>query len=97
MKELVGLHGGSIVADSAEGSGTTVTIRLPFGAAHLPADSVASKADTRAASGLAAPYVQEALRWMPAYIESATDEITDLTLTPDTPSSRIPQSRQRVC
>ena len=42
VKELVGLHGGTITADSTEGVGTTFTIRLPFGAAHLPADAVAS-------------------------------------------------------
>ncbi len=40
VKELVGLHGGSIDADSTEGVGTTFTIRLPFGTAHLPEDAV---------------------------------------------------------
>ena len=38
VKELVGLHGGTITADSQEGVGTTFTVRLPFGAAHLPTD-----------------------------------------------------------
>ena len=36
VKELVGLHAGTIRADSREGAGTTFTVRLPFGAAHLP-------------------------------------------------------------
>ena len=38
VQELVKLHGGSIAADSEPGLGTVFTIRLPFGAAHLPPD-----------------------------------------------------------
>lgn len=37
VKELIGLHGGTITAVSTEGRGTCFTIRLPFGSAHLPA------------------------------------------------------------
>ena len=49
------------------GAGTTFTIRLPFGAAHLPAERVvAGRRERRASSAAAAPYVQEALRWLPA-------------------------------
>ena len=65
VKELVGLHGGTIEAASVEGRGTTFTICLPFGTAHLPADAVASTTNGRGTSVLAEPYVQEALRWMP--------------------------------
>ena len=36
VRELVGLHGGSITAGSTEGAGTTFTVRLPFGHGHLP-------------------------------------------------------------
>ena len=71
VQELVDLHGGSITADSAEGAGTTFTVRLPFGSAHLPADAVASMADARAASGAAEPYLQEALRWIPDDVDFA--------------------------
>jgi PAS domain S-box-containing protein len=83
VKELVGLHGGSIVADSTEGAGTTFTIRMPFGTAHLPADAVASATATRGASGVAEPYVQEALRWIPADPTSAPHSSTDVALTPE--------------
>jgi hypothetical protein len=38
--ELVKLHGGQIRAESAEGKGTTFSVTLPFGMAHLPADHV---------------------------------------------------------
>ncbi|GAA1296460.1 SpoIIE family protein phosphatase [Saccharothrix xinjiangensis] len=67
VRELVGLHGGAITADSTEGEGTAFTIRLPLGHAHLPADSVveAGGADV-VVSGTAEPFVQEAMRWLPA-------------------------------
>src|SRR4029079_8458516 len=45
VKELVALHGGTITADSTEGAGTTFTIRVPFGTAHLPADTLVPAAD----------------------------------------------------
>lgn len=68
VKELVGLHGGTIVAESTEGAGTTFFVRLPFGSTHLPSDSLVVPGAGRAASAsLAAdPYVHEALRWLPA-------------------------------
>jgi signal transduction histidine kinase len=63
--ELVKLHGGSIVADSTEGSGTTFRVSLPFGVGHLPAERVrATRTLTSTATG-AQPFVQEALRWLP--------------------------------
>ncbi|MDO0924725.1 SpoIIE family protein phosphatase [Streptomyces sp. TG1A-8] len=66
VRELVGLHHGTINAASTEGEGTRFTVRLPFGSAHLPAGAVAPAADGRAVpSSAAAPYVQEALRWLP--------------------------------
>ncbi|MEU6389070.1 SpoIIE family protein phosphatase [Streptomyces sp. NPDC046939] len=65
VKELVNLHGGTITADSAEGRGTSFTIRLPFGSAHLPADAIRPDDGTDTALLTADPFVQEALRWLP--------------------------------
>jgi signal transduction histidine kinase len=65
VQELVKLHGGTIEAQSALGEGTTFTVRLPLGSAHLPADQIGeSRALASTATG-AAPYVEEALRWLP--------------------------------
>ncbi len=83
VQELVNLHGGSITAESTEGAGTTFTIRLPFGSSHLPADADAPTGGTRAASGGAEPYVQEALRWIPGDIEPRPAEVAESALTPD--------------
>ena len=65
VRELVGLHGGSITAGSAEGAGTTVTVRLPFGHEHLPDENLAA-AGPEAVSAAADPFLAEALRWLPA-------------------------------
>lgn len=66
VRELVALHGGTITADSSPELGTSFTVRLPFGSAHLPADAVRTSSQIRAASSVAVPFVQEALRWLPA-------------------------------
>ncbi|MEV4569353.1 SpoIIE family protein phosphatase [Nonomuraea sp. NPDC049419] len=65
VQELVGLHGGTITAASAEGEGTTFTIRLPFGSAHLPAGSVVPARSAEPVPALGNAYVQEVMRWLP--------------------------------
>ncbi|BBX71229.1 SpoIIE family protein phosphatase [Mycolicibacterium psychrotolerans] len=80
VKELIELHGGTIDVDSAHGSGTTFTIRLPFGTAHLPPDAIASTLSHRIANGANA-YVEEALRWTP------TDDVEKPALTTASTSS----------
>ncbi|WP_307801408.1 SpoIIE family protein phosphatase [Microbispora triticiradicis] len=80
VKELVGLHGGTITAESAEDAGTAFTIRLPFGSAHLPSDGLVPvrppdpEPTTAEPTTAAAPYVEEALRWLPEGPESRKDE-----------------------
>lgn len=66
VKELIGLHGGTVSVDSQEGVGTSFVIRLGFGSAHLPTDEVSPPPSGRPTSGvIAEPFVQEALRWLP--------------------------------
>ncbi|BBZ05951.1 histidine kinase [Mycolicibacterium doricum] len=66
VKELIGLHGGAISAESEEGRGTTFTIRIPFGAGHLSSEDIAPPGRSSGVSTTADPYLQEALRWVPA-------------------------------
>ncbi|MET9441069.1 SpoIIE family protein phosphatase [Streptomyces sp. NPDC006610] len=66
VRELVGLHGGVITAASKEGEGSVFTVRLPFGTSHLPPEYVVSRTGGTAASVTVEPYVEEALRWLPA-------------------------------
>ncbi|MEV7862873.1 SpoIIE family protein phosphatase [Streptomyces hirsutus] len=75
VKELVALHGGTITADSAEGEGTCFTVRMPFGAAHLPLDALVPAKGSRGASA-ADPYLLEALRWLPDEAAGADEQTT---------------------
>jgi PAS domain S-box-containing protein len=65
VQELVKLHGGTISADSTIGEGTTFTIALPLGSAHLPSDQIGETRAFDSTLAGAAPYVEEALRWLP--------------------------------
>ena len=66
VQELVRLHGGSVTAESSVGEGTIFRARIPFGTAHIPADRLGSATQRPLPAGVAAPYVEEALRWLPA-------------------------------
>jgi signal transduction histidine kinase len=67
VNELVKLHHGSLRVQSTLGEGSTFTVTVPKGAAHLPAERVKMNptgATMRAAA--AGPYVAEVLGWLPA-------------------------------
>ncbi len=65
VQELIKLHGGTITVASALGKGTTFTVRLPQGTAHLPADRIRDSSAHRANTARAGAYVDEALSWLP--------------------------------
>jgi signal transduction histidine kinase len=66
VKELVNLHGGTIEARSSLGAGTTITVHIPQGRAHLPQDRVAGEESPSRAESAALPYLEEALGWLAA-------------------------------
>ena len=66
VRDLVQLHGGHIEARSQPGAGTSITVLIPAGSAHLPADRIeASRTSESTAVGSAA-YLNDALSWLPA-------------------------------
>ena len=92
VHDLVGLHGGSIevtsqlAGEAADGAaaagGTTFTVSMPTGTAHLPPDRIGATS-TLASTGIVADaYVAEALRWVPDADEQ--------------PANEVPQARPRA-
>ena len=65
VSELARLHGATIEVVSKLKHGSTFTVTVPFGSAHLPPDSLRMTGG-RGMAGLGAQaFVQEALRWLP--------------------------------
>ncbi|MBW4649765.1 MAG: response regulator [Kastovskya adunca ATA6-11-RM4] len=96
VQELVNLHGGAIAVTSQVDRGTTFTVTLPFGRAHLPPDHVRVTPSQEVSDRLqpvstavrAEAFVQEALSWLPDNIpDGVPDEIISSTITTSIPPS----------
>lgn len=89
VQELVKQHEGSLSVSSTLGEGTTFTVTLPRGSAHLPSHHILHGSERAPSERVAAPFVQEALRWLP-------DEETAPSRLPGPRSSLTPEERPRV-
>ena len=85
VRELVAMHGGTVEVQSAKDHGTVFTIALPAGRAHLPPERIGARGPAFSTGSGATPYVQEALRWLPAPARSEPGRDT----APEPPEIRI--------
>jgi signal transduction histidine kinase len=90
VEELVKLHGGTVSVESTAGRGTTFTLELPFGAAHLPAERIRVPREQPSTATGAAVYVEEALRW------SVEDALPAEARAPAPPTPALNVTRARV-
>jgi PAS domain S-box-containing protein len=74
VQEIARLHGGTVRVESRPGQGATFRVFVPRGNEHLPREQVrAGELGASSATG-AAPFLEEALRWLPADGEGAGTE-----------------------
>jgi PAS domain S-box-containing protein len=70
--ELVKLHSGSMQVESVEGKGSVFIVSIPLGQDHLATAQVGGDRPLSSTATGAAPFVQEALRWLPDAEQAVT-------------------------
>jgi PAS domain S-box-containing protein len=76
VHELVGLHAGNIDVESTVGSGTSFTIAIPSGKAHLRSEEVVAPSGVAFSAERVAQYLEEVAGWLQGGEEGA-DEVHD--------------------
>lgn len=65
VQELAALHGGAVTVDSTPNRGTTFSVTLKTGKAHLPPGRIVAAPVAPAGGTPGSAYVEEALHWLP--------------------------------
>jgi signal transduction histidine kinase len=91
VQELVKLHGGAVRVKSEVGRGSTFTVSIPTGSAHLPAERLGGARTLGSTSVRSDAYVDELLKWLP----NETNHLDRFAL-PEIPAATADQPRARI-
>jgi signal transduction histidine kinase len=98
VQELAKQHGGDARVESVVGKGSTFTVEVPFGVAHLPEEQTSGPSSTRERSTLPSPHLLEASQWqMSRASERPLPQLTPLPPTAvasETPAENSPPGRR---
>src|SRR5947209_6603466 len=94
VQELAKLHQGKITVQSKAGAGSTFTVTLPIGKAHLPSEQIISGKSSANIAGSTDVFIEEALKWLPSEDNEEVDanetETETLAITrPDKTKAKV--------
>jgi len=89
VQELVKLHGGAVRVKSEVGRGSTFTVSIPTGSAHLPAERLGGARALASTNVRSDAYVDELLKWLP-------DNHLDTFALSETTALPVDQPRARI-
>jgi PAS domain S-box-containing protein len=96
VQELVKLHGGTIQVESQLDQGTTFTVSIPKGSAHLPQNRISAPRALSSTALGAAPFIEEALRWLPDPMPAAASSLSFHESSSAAGTTPIAASSQRI-
>src|SRR5262249_3121296 len=71
VHELARLHGATVGVQSEVGKGTTFTVSIPYGRAHLPAAKIRIRRGSASTALAAAAFLEDVARWLPESPDTA--------------------------
>jgi signal transduction histidine kinase len=89
VQELVHGHGGVVRVKSREGEGSTFTVTVKAGRAHVPPERLGARTSQTSSATRAAAFVEEALHWIsePPTASTPRDSQIETTASPTPPGN----------